>query len=235
MAALASVSKLREPTLDEQIQAARAEEAPRREKASQLEAALRQALADGDYGEAARLQPELRRAREALAAYEGTTTGLVHLQAAITQAEAQETRSIEEARRKAEGQRITGDAIIAQQAAKEQIAACLGRAWEHLEAAREEFRQAQAWERKAGSEHRRMLQGRVMAGEIDAMPRYIPAPNEASVLADSTPLIRELVKWAGPPVPRPPQPVATAGPSAGRRLFGGHGGGRTQPSPWPQS
>lgn len=223
MAALAVVRN--GPTLDDRLaEAQRAEIEPRR-KVDELTAALEAAIEAKDYAKADKLQAQLGPAREALALAEVEARVLRESRQALDAQLAAERRELEERRQREEAQRVIGDAIAADQRAQELIDTCVSQMHEHLAAAKAAFLEAQTWEQKAGAEHRRMWQARVLAGEVASMPGRLPTPNKASVLADTTPLIRELVKWAGPPY-RAPQQVVVA---EGR----GHGGrGLTRESPF---
>jgi hypothetical protein len=220
---MALARKAETPALAGQIADARAAEALPRKRVAELAAAFDQALRSGDYGEAQQVQAGLKPAREALALCEGTTAGLVHLQETIAQQEAEESRSVGQAQQRAEGERIVADATTAEKAASEAVDGCLAEMWNHITAAQDAFRAAQAQERKILGERQRELQGRVMAGWMDAMPGRVHGPSPASALEGSTPFIRDLMKFRGPDLPRAPVTfVAEAGAPAGA----------TQASPW---
>ena len=221
MAALAVVRD--GPTLDEKLaEAQRAEIAPRN-KVAELTAALEAAAEAKDYAKADKLQAQLVPAREALALAEVEARVLRESRQALDAQLAAERRELEERRRREEAQRVIGEALAADKRAREHIESHVGLMYEHLRAAIAEFREAQGWEQEAGTELRRMWQARMTAGEVDSMPGRIAVPNQASILADNDPVVRELVKWNGPER-RTPTPVFVAG-AAGNR-------GTVRQSPW---
>jgi hypothetical protein len=229
MAALAVVRD--GPTLDERLaEAQRAEIAPRN-KVAELTSALEAAIEAKDYAKADKLQAQLIPAREALALAEVEARVLRESRQALDAQLAAERRELEDRQLREKAQRAIGEAGAAAKRAQEHIEAYVARMYEHLEAAQAAFREAQAWQQEAGAEERRVWQARMEAGEIDGMPRFIPAPNQASILADTVPVIGALAKWTGPAYRTPPPvAVSTAGPAGAARPFGG--GAAVQSSPW---
>jgi len=212
MTALAVVKNGPE-TLDERLAAAQWAEIAPRKKVDELTAALTAAVEAGDYAAADKIQGQLPAAREALALAEVEARVLRESRQALDAQLEAERRELGERQRREEAQRAIGEAMAADKRACEHVGEHVGRMYDHLEAALAEFREAQACERAAGAERRRMWQGRADLGEIAGVPRWIQSPNDASILAEMVPLIRELRTWKGPE-DRPPRPAVTSAASA---------------------
>jgi hypothetical protein len=179
---------------DRLAEAERAEAAARKQW-TDLQALYDAAVADSDHGEAGRLKPMLDGARQELLVGEATVTGLRTALETISNEQTARAQAAELAQRRADAQRVIGEAIVAERNGVEQISECLAQFWELIRAAQDEFRRAQEWEIKVGRERRRVMETRILTGELDAMPAHVATPNHASVLIDTEPLVRLLTEW----------------------------------------
>lgn len=192
--ALAAVKTPAEPVspAERLAQAQRAEVRPRN-RVAELEAALQAAIEAKDYLAADKAQNELGPAREALAIAEGTTKGLAEGLAATEAARAAEQRTIAEAQRADEARRVIGDAIEAEARAIDGIEEALAAMQAALGAAQDAYRR----ETKAGGERQRVIDARIVLGELEYPGPRAAKPNRASVLRESRPLVRALMQWDG--------------------------------------
>ena len=190
-----AVVKTQEPvTLAGRLAAAQREEAGPRKQVMALQAAYDSAAA-ADHAEAGRIEPLLAGAHQELLIAEATVTALRTAQETISREEAAKASAAQKTERVAQAQEVIGDAIAAENRALDQIQKSLAQFWACIGAAQDAFREAQAWEDKAGHERRRAIDARVMAGEMEAGPHYVSKPNAASVLQERDQLVRALMQW----------------------------------------
>jgi hypothetical protein len=184
------------------------------------------ATSAADHDEAGRLKPLLEQARQDLLVAQATVTALAAAKAGVDREQADRARADELAQRKAGAQQELAAAMAAQRQARDAQQEALSDLWACVGAAQAAYRRAIEQQDEEGRAIRRQWQARVTAGEIESMPGHLPSPNGASILKDTEPLIRELVKFTGPEQrARRPAPVATSAPPAGAR-------GAVQVSPW---
>jgi hypothetical protein len=210
------------PSLAERLaKAQRAAEGPAR-RAGELDAALKDALAREDFAAAQILKDELAEARQEAAIASAAVTGLEAAIAEIGRQQAEDSRAIQEQQHKAEA-RIRCDAARRREMeADEELEAAIAAVLTGLEAVRRTYRRALELEHEVGRARAEVSRAREILGEIPPGIRTV-SPNKASVMQDDQAVLRELMKWAGPPHRTPP-PVVAARPFSS--------GGLVQPSPW---
>lgn len=186
-----------QPSPDSRLAASQAAEVRPRSRVAELQAAFDDALAAKRYGDADRLQGELHEARVALAEAEGITRGIREGLAAADRQRTAERQALEDAQREAEGRRIIGDAMAAEKRAVDGIEEALAEMRACLGAARQAFATAQSWQAKSGQERQRILQARMMLGEVQPGGILPQGANRASVIGERDPLVRELLRWDG--------------------------------------
>jgi hypothetical protein len=215
------------PSLAERLEAARAAEAGPRQRVAELRAALQAAEERRDWAEVTRLEGELRPAEEALAFASAVVTAL-DAQAAAIERERQEREAARvKAQQVAEAQTVIAQALEDEQLARGQLAEIVDRGFEYLRAAQHVFvKEAEEAERAVAAAQQKAINARVTAGEL-ASPHQAPGANVASVLRERDAVVRELVKWTGPPeAPATRQQIAvTSAPSPDARAA-------VQRSPW---
>lgn len=202
-------------------EAQRAADEPSR-RASELDAALRDALAREDFTAARTLKDELSEARQEAAIATAAVTGLQTAIAEIDRMKAEDDRVIQEQQQKA-------DARVRQEAARQrelelddELDADIAAVFTGLEAVMRTYGHALQLETQIGQVRAEQIQAGVILGDAPRGLRGL-APNKASVLQDSYAVLRELMKWTGPERRTPPQ-VFVAEAAGGR--------GRTQQAPW---
>ena len=189
---------------------------------TELDAALRDALAREDFTAAQSLKDELAEARQEAAIATAAVTGL---QAAITEIDrqrAEDNRVIQVQQQKTEARARQEAARQRELEAGEELDASIAAVLSGLEAVRRDYQRALQLQTQVGQARAEQNQARAILGEIPAGVRGV-TPNKASVLADSYAVLRELMAWAGPERRTPP-PVFVAEAAGGR--------GRTQRAPW---
>jgi hypothetical protein len=183
-------------SLAERIAAAGAAVTEPRRRVSELEADLAAAVERSDYAAAAKAQERLPAAREELALAEVDLRVLSEAQARLDAAAAAEQRVIQEAQARDEARRVVEDAMASEKRALDGIEEALAQMRAAIGAAKDAFRQAQAWEAKAYQERARAHQAHVTLGERPNGMR-ITAPNRASVLLEQDKTVRALMQWGG--------------------------------------
>ena len=171
--------------------AEQAETAPR-QRANALRASLDAAIASGEYGVADKLKGELAEARAVLALAEAGTVALRTASASADADRAEVDRVLADAEAKGEARRVIGAAMDGERRALAEVDSAIEEMRGHLDAARAAWRSAIAWEFKCGAERQRVINARVVLGEIPAPGPTPPRPNRASVLADSDDVVRAL-------------------------------------------
>jgi hypothetical protein len=183
------------PSLAGRVAEAQRAEVRPRNRVAELEAALQAAIDAKDYLAADRAQADLQPAREALAIAQGTTRGLAEGLAAAEAQRAADQRAVAEIRRREEAQRAIADAYEAEKRALDGIEEALAQLPAAVGAAQDAYRAALDWETRAGQARVRIRDARVVLGEIPAGSQPLPRPNRASVLTDTDPAIRALMRW----------------------------------------
>lgn len=185
------------PSLAGRLQAARAAEAAPRQRAAEIETALRAAIERHDWAEAGRIEGELRPAKEA-AAFAAAVTSALAEQLAFVDAEvtARDAGRLEAQQRAAAETALAG-ALDAEKRGLAQADAALSVMRGHLEAAQREYRAALDAEGATWQARSSVIAARRQLGEF---PPGHPGPaairpNQASSLTGSSPLVRALRDW----------------------------------------
>lgn len=192
--ALAAVPDPTPPSLADRLAEAQRAEVGPRSRVAELQAAFDGALAAKKYADADRLQGELQAAREALVQAEGVTRGFREGLAFAEAQRATEKRALAEAQRRDEARRIIEDAMAAEKRALDSLEQAIAETYATLDAAREAFQRAQAWETKTAAERLRIRDARVMLEEIPYNTPPLPKPNKMAVLRGNDSLMRELMR-----------------------------------------
>lgn len=182
------------PSLAERLaEARRAAEGPAR-RVGELESALKDALDRKDYTAAQGLNDELAEARQESAIATAAVTGLQAAIAEIEARQAEDGRAIAEQRQRDEARRRCAEARQMETELDEELNAGMAAVLAGIEAVRPDYQRCLQLEFAVGQARAEQLQARVVLGEISPGQRAT-TPNRASVLADSNPVIRELVRW----------------------------------------
>jgi chromosome segregation ATPase len=184
-------------SLQDRLRAAQAAVTDPQRQVSELEAQLAVAVAAADFASAAKVQALLPAARETLALAEVDVRVLTETQARLNAQAAATQQSVTDAQRAAEGQQMLESALAGEQRALSFVSEALEQLYATVEAAREAYTRALDWEQKAGGERRRAHEARVMLGAAEPIAR-ISAPDNASRIQETDPLVRILTSWRRP-------------------------------------
>lgn len=193
--ALAAVRDIGPASLAERLEAARRAEAPQHKRVAALEAAFAAALQAADYGEAQRLQAELAPAREELAIASATSRALAESITAVEAGRLGEEEAIASARQRGDAQRVIAEATRAERLALGQVDERLAEMFEAISAAQAAGRAAMEAETTAGRARRRVLEQRVVLGEIEGMPTWLSRGGKASALLEADRTLAALMAW----------------------------------------
>ena len=197
------------PSLAERLtEAQAAAEGPAR-RVAELDAALRDALAREDFTAAQSLKDELAGARQEAAIASAAVTGLQTAIAEIERQKAEDNRAILEQQQRAEA-RVRCDAARQRELeADDELNAEIAAVFTGLEAVKRTYRRALELEQEVGRARGEVNQARAILGEMPPGVRAV-SPNKASILQDEA-VLRELMKWTGPPYRTPPQVFVAEG------------------------
>lgn len=183
------------PSLAERLAEAQRTAEPALRRVAELEQAKAGALAREDGAALERIKDELAEAREAAAI---ARAGVTALQTAISEVErqvAEDSRVAQEQQQRAAARDRYAVAQHTAQVLSEELDADMAAVIAGLEAVQRDYRHALQLQSRIGQARAEMIQAQVILGEAPAGMRAT-APNRATVLADTYPVIRELLKWS---------------------------------------
>ena len=169
---------------------------------AELDAALRGALARENFAAAQILKDELAEARQEAAIASAAVTGLQTAIAEIDRQQAEDNRAIQDQQQKTEARARCDAARQRELEALDELDAEIAAVFTGLEAVRRTYRRALELEQEVGRARAEVNQSRATMGEMQPGVRAV-SPNKASCLQDDHAVLRELMKWTGPPYRAP--------------------------------
>jgi chromosome segregation ATPase len=164
------------------------------QRTGELDAALRDALDQGDYAAAQAIKDELASARTEYAIAAAAVTGLQTAIAEIERQQAEDHRVIELARQRDAAQARLGEVQRRERETLGELEAEVEHFWSALRAARNVYRGALVLEQRAGQLRGEAHQLWAQLGEVAAGGR-VSSPNAASGLPEWHPVVAALLKW----------------------------------------
>lgn len=184
-----------EPSLAERVDQAGREVFRLRQRVLEVEPPYLAAIAEARFQDAADLEADAKSARADLVVAEALASALAGAQDTLNREQNEREAAQHDHERREQAQAAMGQAIQDERDYLESARDRLDVMWSCLSAAQAAYREALELEQQVGRCQRRVLEARVMAGELDQVPNRIAGSNVASVVAEREEIVRVLNRW----------------------------------------